>query len=112
MWHFSLTQDDIENLERVQKVACHLILDNKYENYHDALTTLNLDSLSNRREKLCLKFAKNCLKHPIAKKMFPLNKKISHNLRKREKYIVQSAKSSRLIHSTIPQLQRALNTHM
>ena len=112
VWHFSLTLEDATNLERVQKVACHLILDNKYENYEDALTTLNLDSLADRREKLCLKFAKSCIKHPKAKKMFPLNNNISHSLRRRETFYVQPARTDRLRNSTIPQLQRLLNSYM
>ena len=109
VWHFSLTNEDDANLERVQKVACYLILHESYENYVNALQQLNLDSLKSRREGLCLKFAKKCIKHPRASKMFPLNIESEHNLRNKEKFFVQPARTDRLLNSALPQLQRALN---
>ena len=109
VWHFSLTEDDKSNLERVQKVALRIILQSEYLNYENALKVLNLDKLEVRRSKLCLKFAKSCVKHPIATKMFPTNKQNVYNVRNPEKFKVQHAKTSRLRDSTIPQLQRALN---
>ena len=33
-----------------------------------------LSRLSERIEKMCLKFAKKCLKHPVNRRLFPLNK--------------------------------------
>ena len=109
VWHFSLTQEDEGSFERVQKVACHLILDEAYGSYLQALSMLNLDTLKSRREKLCLKFARKCLKHPKASKMFPLNNESEHNLRHSEKFLVQPSRTDRLLHSSIPQLQRMLN---
>ena len=109
VWHYSLTLDDETNIERVQKVACYLILHKEYENYEEALTSLNLDTLKSRREMLCLRFARKCVKHPRAKEMFPLNREVNCNLRKREKYFVQPSRTDRLLNSSIPQLQRALN---
>ena len=104
-----MTEDDKSNLERVQKVACRIIHQSEYLNYDNALKVLNLDKLDVRRSQLCLKFAKSCVKHPIATKMFPTNKQNVYNLRNPEKFTVQLAKTSRLRDSTIPQLQRALN---
>ena len=109
VWHYSLTEEEIMNLERVQKTACHLILQNDYVSYKDALYTLQLETLVERREHLCLKFAQKCTKHPKARQLFPLNQEVQHNLRNREKFHVQPAKTDRLLYSAIPQLQRALN---
>ena len=50
------------SLERVQKSALKVILGKKYTSYNSALNELNIDSLQDRRESLCLKFAKKCLK--------------------------------------------------
>ena len=83
---------------------------NKYSSYEQALDILNLDTLDDRREILCLKFAKKCAKHRKTKDMFPLNPSDDKNTREREKYLVQHATTSRLRDSTLPQLQRALNT--
>ena len=60
VWHTSLTSDQSKALERVQKCAVRIILKNNYATYEDGLEELNLDILYERRERLCLKFAKAC----------------------------------------------------
>ena len=77
VWHSSLTKKNASDLERVQKAAIRVILKDKYQNYSDALSTLKLKSLEDRRDELCLKFAKNCLKVEKFKKFFPINNKRS-----------------------------------
>ena len=109
VWHYSLTEEEVTSIERVQKVACKLILKQQYGHYRDALEELNLETLAARREKLCLTFAKRTLKHPKVASMFPLNHQSQYSTRKHEKYLVQPAKTDRLKNSSIPQLQRALN---
>ena len=51
---------------------------------------LAVESLFKRREKLCLKFAKKCLKNENFKKLFPLRKK-NHVMEKRqtEKFFIR-----------------------
>ena len=109
VWHHAITQEEKSDLERVQKVALKIILQERYTTYEEALTNLNLDYLSVRREKLCLKFAKKCLKHDKTSDMFPLNSTLDHDIRKKGKFQVQFAHTNRLRDSAIPQLQRALN---
>ena len=75
VWHSSLTEENKEDLERVQKAAVRLIFGKHYENYGDALDKLNLQTLEERREALSLKFAENCLKNPKVANMFPVKKK-------------------------------------
>ena len=67
-----------------------------------------LESLSERRAALNLKFAKNCLLHEQTQAMFPLNQN-DEAVRDKEIFHVQHAKGGRLFDSSIPQLQRALN---
>ena len=97
-------------MERVQKNACQIILGNRYIDYSKSLKKLNLDTLYDRREKLSLRFASNCIENPKTKQLFPLRKK-KHKLktRKSEKYKVLFAKTKRLAQSTVPYLQRLLN---
>ena len=89
VWHSSLTQENRDDLERVQKTACKVILQDKYKSYKKALIQLEIETLENRREELCLKFANKCLKNKKLKEMFPLNNK-NHlmDIRKSEKYQV------------------------
>ena len=108
VWNYSITEEEKEDIERVQKVACRIILKDLYIDYNHALEYLGLDSLSERRAALCLKFAKNCLLHEQTQDMFPLNQN-DEDVRDKEKFHVQHAKGGRLFDSSIPQLQRALN---
>ena len=104
VWNFNITQAEADDIERVQKVACKIILKTSYTFYENALATLNLQKLSDRRLMLCKRFAKKCLKKEKSKDMFPLNTQ-----RNRDKYNVNFAKRSRLLDSAIPQMQRLLN---
>ena len=109
VWHYSITEEEKADLERVQKVACRVILKERYSSYETALLTLNLQTLSERRDILCVRFAKKCLKMPQTKDMFPLNPPDFPNVRQPEKFKVQFAHTGRLRDSALPQLQRALN---
>ena len=55
-------QRNRNDLERIQKSAVRVILGNNYNNYEDALKKIGLVTLEERREQMCLKFAKECLK--------------------------------------------------
>ena len=59
VWHISLTLQNEEDLERIQKVALKIILQNRYKDYQSAFNFLELQLLKDRREELCLRFAKN-----------------------------------------------------
>ena len=110
LWHSSLTQENIEDLERVQKSAFKIMIKQRYKHYNDGLNILEMDTLSKRREQLCLQFAQKCTKHPKLEHMFPLNNK-NHQMQTREteKYHVQFANTARLQNSSIIYMQRLLN---
>ena len=67
VWHSSLTEQNRNDLERVQKTALKVILGDKYMNYENALRKLGLENLHDRREDLCLNFAKNVQEIPNSK---------------------------------------------
>ena len=79
----------------------------------DGLLRANLESLKERREKLCKTFAIKCIKseNPRINNIFS-KKKTEHgmDLRKNEKYEVKFAKTNRLKNSSVPCMQRILNT--
>ena len=108
VWHSSLNQDDSNALERVQKTALRIILQDQYINYNHALKLLDLPSLARRRELLCFKFATQCIKNEKMADMFPLKSKLV-NTRVHEKYYVTPAFTDRLKYSSIPYMQRLLN---
>ena len=108
VWNSSLTQGQEKELERVQKVALRIILKEQYENYENALSTCSLLTLKERRNALCLSFAKKCIKNSKTSDMFPQNTAY-YNTRNSEKYHVTKAKTNRLAKSAIPYMQRLLN---
>ena len=62
VWHSIISTENDNNLERVQKSAVKVILDEKYSTYQQGLAKLGLETLVSRRENLCLNFAKKCVK--------------------------------------------------
>ena len=66
VWNSSLTGDEIISIERIQKSALHIILDEDYNSYNSALKTVGPTKLSQRRRKICLNFAKKCQKNPTS----------------------------------------------
>ena len=87
-----------------------IIIGHGYESYSDTLKFLKIDTLFERREKLCLRFAMKSLKVEHFKHLFPLHKK-QHDMTTKAsmKYEVCKTNSKRLNVSTIPHLQRLLN---
>ena len=110
VWHSSLTKTNENDLERVQKSALKLILKDEYRDYKNALKVLAVESLFERREKLCLKFAKKCIKNENFRKLFPL-RKTSHVMerRKTEKYLISNMNTEIYKKSAIPSMLRLLN---
>ena len=110
VWHSSLTYKNRRDLERVQRCAVRVIMKNNYKGYKNGLKTLRIQTLEKRREMLCLKFAKNCLKDEKLKKFFPV-KKSEHKMKKRKtmKFKTNKTRTERYRKSAIPYMQRLLN---
>ena len=70
VWHSSLNNQNKKDSERFQRAAVRVIMGNEYTNYKDGLKNLKLQTLEKRRDILCIRFAKNCLKSDKVKDMF------------------------------------------
>ena len=68
VWHSSLTDENVSELESA-----------KYLDYDKALRKLDLESLHERRETLCLVFAKKSSRNAKSRSMFPKNEKNALN---------------------------------
>ena len=109
VWFSSITQEESNDLERVQKCACKIILKGDYTDYNSAIARLNIQTLSERRKTLAKRFAVKCTKSEKFKNIFPVNNKQHMDLRKSEKYSVNFSRTLRLCKSSIPAMQRLLN---
>ena len=109
VWHSSISLENAEDLERVQKSALKVILQDQYKGYKNALNRLDLESLHDRRENLCLNFAIKCTQKKL-ENVFPKNSK-QHEMitRNPEVYKVQFANTERLKNSPIIYMQELLN---
>ena len=111
-FHSSLTIEQSEKLERIQKTCLRVILGDMYVDYSSALEMSGLDKLSSRRESRCLNFSLKCLKHPRNSRLFPINNlPHAHDVRNSEKFQVNFARTSTYQDSTIPYCQKLLNRH-
>ena len=112
VWHSSLSQENIDDLERVQKSAAKVMLQDKYQGYKNALNKLDLETLAERRESICLNFAIKCTKNTKLFNMFPKNQK-KHEMKTRntEVYQVDFSHTNRLQKSSIIYMEKLLNEH-
>ncbi|KAI8490142.1 hypothetical protein Bbelb_322120 [Branchiostoma belcheri] len=63
VWHPGLTCAQSDKLEAVQRRAVRTILGRRFTSYEQGRTDLNLPLLSDRRQKLCLKFGTHLESH-------------------------------------------------
>ena len=87
VWATSITQEERVMIERVQKIAFKIIFGQRYICYENALHISKLQSLSDRRQKLTLKFAQKCTKNEKTSHMFPLNDVKSTRMKEKYKVI-------------------------
>ena len=110
VWNSSLTGEDITKIERVQKIALHIILGEDYKSYNSALNNLGLEKLSVRRRKICLTFAKKAEKHKKFSNWFKLNPK-TRTRQKQSKFCDVFSTKVRFEKSPISYLTSLLNKH-
>ena len=71
-----------------------------------------MDSLDKRREKLCLNFAKKCIKNEKQKQLFPRRKQTQKRRKKKtnEIFKIKKIKTARYKKSAIPYMTNLLNS--
>ena len=114
VFHSSLTVEQSQDLERIQKTCLKVILGDNYVSYAAALEMTGLETLHERREQRCRKFALKCIKHPTNHRLFPKNTNQEMNgmeVRNRESFEVNFARTESYRKSAIPYCQRILNKH-
>ena len=112
VYHSSITQEESNKIERIQKICLKVILGDMYISYESALEMCGLNTLRERRETRCLDFALKCVKHSKNKRLFPLNdRKFGQNQNTKEVFEITWARTETFRMSTIPYCQRLLNEH-
>ena len=107
-----LTQEESDDLERIQKNVVRMILSERFSTYEEGLELLGLESLRQRREQLCLSFALKCCYSAKYKDLFQLTSDTEYNLREeRKKFVEHHCNSERFKKSPLMYLTRILNDY-
>ena len=96
VWHSSLSQENIQNLERVQKAACKIILQQRYIDYESACSILDIQDLYSRRQEYFEKFTLHNTNHPQFIEYFKENDNMYHSsIRKSNKFKISQTNTER-----------------
>ena len=108
LFHFSISKKLSDTIEKVQKACMYIIL-GKHASMDSICNQaiLNLESLCDRRDKLCTNFAKKTIKHPDHRKMFTWIE--GRTTRDGRKVVVPYARTSRYARSSVPSLAQIIN---
>ena len=109
-FHSALTSDQSDRLELQQKRSLAIILGKKYRSYENARVLVNLPTLRDLRESVCLKWALKSAASPQHSHLFPLNQS-EIQTRHQQKYLEYHCKGSRYYHSAVPAMTRSLNQY-
>ena len=108
VWSGALTKRNIQDIERVQQNAMRIIFGAAFTTYDDCLEQLEEQTLEERRTRLCLTFAQNCLKTEKFSSWFPKGIKTRNGTH----FCEEEALTKRYRNSAIPHLTRLLNINL
>lgn len=110
LWHAGLDQSQVNQLENIQKRVCRHILGREYTSYSDSLAVLELDSLHNRRVKICREFAsKATISEKFSSWFPPSDYSSTMALRKQRRFKQPKCNTKRFQCSPIPYMIDLLN---
>ena len=110
VWNGALSKKNSDKIENIQKIIARMVFKGDYSSYSKSCDTLKLEKLHQRRQKLCLNFARKEYKKPdggIFKKKVTRSKRIQHNFLVEE----PKARTSSYTKSCLSYLSKLLNTH-
>ena len=109
VWHSSLTQGNISDIERIPKTSQHAMLGDVYVSYQIALSITSLETLDARRKRLCSKFATKAVKHNKHSNWFKINKKVTITRQQQPRFCHVVSRTNRFSRSPISYLTSLLN---
>ena len=109
-WSTSMTSTQRDQLERVQKRACKIILGPSYTTYEEALDQLGLQRLSTHHHHLLCRFGKKLLNHQRHRHFLPPDvPPPSTAVRHHNRLLPIRARTDRYQHSPIPSIVKLIN---
>ena len=111
VWNAGLTQKEIRDLERIQKISLSIILGQGHVSYTESLEHFNIDPLTTRREKLCLNFIKKTLKNDKFKGWFNPNVNTVNTRSVKMPLLDVHTRTRRYEKSPLPYMTKLYNIH-
>ena len=110
VWHSGLNRKLSNDIERVQKIAIHIIQGKSDNSYEQSCENLGLRPLHLRRQDICERFALKTATKSRHRDLFEIEKYSGHNTRSnKSRYKEHICKKSRFYKSPLPYLTRLLN---
>ena len=102
-WHTSLTSDQSKQIERIQIRALKIILNSNCIDYENLCLIHNLDTLSNRRNQLCMTFFEKSVldKSGCLYYLLPPQRDVCDRLRHQSKFYLPATRTARFSNSFI-----------
>ena len=110
VWHPGLTRQQTSEIESVQKIAFRIILGSSYLSYKQACALFQTDTLEQRRQHLCLKFALKNLRSENS--MVERNYKTTNTRRKPDTVKPFKTNSVRFQRTSLPYMATLINNHL
>ena len=107
VWHSGLTKQQSAQIERIQKAALHIILEESYTTYDVACTIFGAEPLEYRREQLCINFAKKDVKRDAT--LFTKNTATVNTRTEKPRVREITCRTKRYQKSSLPYLSKLLN---
>ena len=114
VWHPGLTEQQHEQIERVQKRCLRIILGSAYTTYDQALRRLKLTTLRSRRDLLTLRLGRSMLRSADHRDILPPAMNQLHHYNTRGAHRLQHVRCTRARHanSFVPYVVRLINSAM
>ena len=109
VFHPGMTHEQSMKVERVQKKAFTIILENRNNKYESGLLVFKIDRLDQRHLTLCYNFAMKCTKSSRHSSMFPTNPNHRVDRSSSKPYLERLCRTARHYNSPVPFLSRLLN---
>ena len=110
-WAPMITKHESQLIERILKTALHIILQEEYTSFHQALQITHMKSLSLRRKEIFFKFCKQAEKSDLFQKWFSKTEKMKQTRNILPVYKPVSCRTSRYERSPIPTMTKVLARH-
>lgn len=107
VWHPGLTLKDSVAIERIQRVAFKIILQENFTDYPSACLYFDTTTLKQRRQKLCMNFASKNLKSENP--FFDLVEKMVNTRSAKDTVKNFKCRTSRFAKSSLPYMAKLIN---